>query len=248
MTEAAASRIIVNAHRINADMTMATTALTSTDSDFHLIRVDTPEAIHERLLRMVTERIAARFGLDPVRDVQVLTPKNRGGLGARALNVALQAALNPEAQPRIERFGWTYAPGGKVIQLVNDYDKAVFNGDIGRIRAIGLDEGLLTIDFDGRPSSDRPVTAKGREAAGQVCTKHLTPAPVAFVENPLSILISSAGGSLSRAARPGAPPCLPSCVHCRPSCRYKDGLAFSGSQPGSAPPRTVNPPGKLIRA
>jgi hypothetical protein len=73
--------------------------------------------------------------------------------------------------------------------LVNDDDKEVFNGDIGRIRAIGLDEGLPTIDFDGRPSSDWPVTAKGREAAGQVCTKHLTPAPVAFVENPRSILI-----------------------------------------------------------
>jgi hypothetical protein len=58
----------------------------------------------------------------------------------------------------------------------------------------------------------------------------------------------SAGGSSSRAARAGAPPSLPSCVHCRPSCRYKVGLAFSGSQPGSAPPRTVNPPGKLIRA
>lgn len=68
---------------------------------------------------MVTERIAARFGLDPVRDVQVLSPKNRGGLAARALNVALQAALNPDAQPRIERFGWTFAPGDKDIQLVN---------------------------------------------------------------------------------------------------------------------------------
>ncbi len=186
MTEAAASRIIVNAHRINAGHLpepAAPDGPDGPDSDFHLIRVDTPEAIHERLLRVVTERIPARFGLDPVRDIQVLTPMNRGGLGARALNVALQAALNPDAQPRIERFGWTFAPGDKVIQLVND-DKAVFNGDIGRIRATDLDEGLLAIDFDGRPSSDRPVTAKGREAAGQVCTKHLTPAPVAFVENP----------------------------------------------------------------
>ncbi len=100
---------------------------------------------------MVTERIPARFGLDPMRDIQVLTPMNRGGLGTRALNVALQAALNREAQPRIKRFGWTYAPGDKVVQLVNDYDKEVFNGDIGRIRTIDLEEGLLTIDFDGRP-------------------------------------------------------------------------------------------------
>ena len=106
--------------------------------------------IHERLIRVVTERIPSRFGLDPVRDIQVLTPMNRGGLGSRALNVELQRQLNPTAQPRIERFGWTYAPGDKVIQLVNDYDKEVFNGDIGHIAAIDLEESLLSIDFDGR--------------------------------------------------------------------------------------------------
>ena len=132
--QAAASRIVVNAHRINAGQLPEDPAPERPDSDFYLIRGDTPEAIHERLIRVVTERIPQRFGLDPVRDIQVLTPMNRGGLGARALNVALQAALNPDAQPRIERFGSTYAPGDKVIQLVNDYDKEVFNGDIGRIQ------------------------------------------------------------------------------------------------------------------
>ena len=75
---------------------------------------------------------------------------NRGGLGARALNGALQAALNPTTQPRLERFGWTYAPGDKVIQLVNDYDKEVFNGDIGRVVSIDLEEGEVVIDFEGR--------------------------------------------------------------------------------------------------
>jgi exodeoxyribonuclease V alpha subunit len=75
---------------------------------------------------------------------------NRGGLGARALNVALQARLNPSAEPRIQRFGWTYAPGDKAIQLVNDYDKEVFNGDIGRIAAIDQEEGLVRVNFDGR--------------------------------------------------------------------------------------------------
>ena len=79
---------------------------------------------------------------------------NRGGLGSRALNVALQAALNASAQPRLERFGWTYAPGDKVIQLVNDYDKEVFNGDIGRIQSIDTEEGRLTLDFDGRALVD----------------------------------------------------------------------------------------------
>jgi len=82
--------------------------------------------------------------------VQVLTPMNRGGLGARALNVDLQERLNPDATPRISRFGWTYAPGDKVIQTQNDYDKDVFNGDIGRIARIDEGQGLLWIDFDGR--------------------------------------------------------------------------------------------------
>lgn len=98
----------------------------------------------------MAERIPARYGLDPVRDVQILTPMNRGVLGSRALNADLQALLNPDAQPCITRFGWTYAPGDKVIQLANDYDKEVFNGDIGRVQAIDTDEELLTIDFDGR--------------------------------------------------------------------------------------------------
>ncbi len=147
--QAAASRIVVNAHRINQGQGPEVTADAS-DSDFYLIRCETPEQVHERVLRTVAERIPERFDLDPVRDIQVLTPMNRGGLGARALNVALQARLNPMAEPRIQRFGWTYAPGDKVIQLVNNYDKDVFNGDIGRVAAIDTEEGLLQIDFDGR--------------------------------------------------------------------------------------------------
>ncbi|MCF7992095.1 MAG: ATP-binding domain-containing protein [Thiohalocapsa sp.] len=102
-------------------------------------------------MRVITERIPRRFGLDPVRDVQVLTPMNRGGLGARALNMELQQRLNTAAGPRIERFGWTYAAGDKVIQLINDYDKDVFNGDIGRVESVDPEEGVLRIAFDGRP-------------------------------------------------------------------------------------------------
>ena len=104
----------------------------------------------DRLLRVVMKRIPGRFGLDPVRDVQVLTPMNRGGLGARALNVELQQRLNPTGQPRVERFGWTYAPGDKVIQLVNNYDKEVFNGDIGRVASIDTEEGVVKVELDGR--------------------------------------------------------------------------------------------------
>jgi exodeoxyribonuclease V alpha subunit len=99
---------------------------------------------------VVTERIPQRFGLHPIRDVQILTPMNRGSLGARALNALLQQALNPEATPRVTRFGWTYAPCDKVIQTVNNYEKDVYNGDIGRVAQINLDEGEVEIDFDGR--------------------------------------------------------------------------------------------------
>jgi len=146
--QAAASQIIVNAHRINRGQMPERP--TAADSDFYVVTADTPEQVHERLLQVVLERIPRRFGLHPVSDVQVLTPMNRGGLGARSLNVNLQARLNPTAQPRIARFGWTYAPGDKVIQTQNDYDKEVFNGDIGRIARIDEAQGLLWIDFDGR--------------------------------------------------------------------------------------------------
>ncbi len=146
--QAAASRIIVNAHRINRGQMPERPK--DPESDFFVIAAETPEEVHERLLQVVLERIPRRFGLHPVDDVQVLTPMNRGGLGARALNVDLQQRLNPDATPRISRFGWTYAPGDKVIQTQNDYDKDVFNGDIGRIARIDEGQGLLWIDFDGR--------------------------------------------------------------------------------------------------
>ena len=148
--QAAKSRIIANAHRINGGRMPEAPESTGAESDFYLIHCEGPEQIQDRLMRVVTERIPGRFGLDPVTQVQVLTPMNRGALGARSLNVALQERLNPSAQPRITRFGWTYAPGDKVIQLINDYDKEVFNGDIGRITAIDAEEGLMRIDFDGR--------------------------------------------------------------------------------------------------
>ena len=101
-------------------------------------------------MQVVTERIPAHFGLHPVNDVQMLTPMNRGGLGTRSLNIDLQERLNSDGYPRISRFGWTYAPNDKVIQTVNNYDKEGFNGDIGRLTRIDKEEGLVSIDFDGR--------------------------------------------------------------------------------------------------
>jgi len=149
--QAAASRIIVNAHRINQGQLPERPDEGRELSDFYFISAETPEAIHDKLIQLVTERIPRRFGLDPIRDVQVLTPMNRGGLGSRALNAELQQRLNGTAEPRVSRFGWTFAPGDKVIQLVNNYDKEVFNGDIGQVARVDLEEGSLRIDYDGRP-------------------------------------------------------------------------------------------------
>jgi exodeoxyribonuclease V alpha subunit len=147
--QAATSRIVVNAHRINRGE-MPRNAEGAALSDFYFVPARTPEEIMARLIRVVTERIPERFGLHPVRDVQILTPMNRGGLGARSLNAELQKLLNDKGEPKVSRFGTTFAPGDKVIQTVNDYDKEVFNGDIGRIAAVDLEEGTLQVDFDGR--------------------------------------------------------------------------------------------------
>jgi exodeoxyribonuclease V alpha subunit len=146
--QAASSAIVVNAHRINRGQMPVTPE--DGESDFYVIPADTPEDIQAKLLRVVTERMPQRFGLHPIRDIQVLTPMNRGSLGARTLNEVLQAALNPEATPRVTKFGWTYAPGDKVIQTLNDYDKDVFNGDIGHVVRVDLEEGVVVISFDGR--------------------------------------------------------------------------------------------------
>ncbi len=146
--QAATSQIIVNAHRINQGQL----PLMREDgtSDFYVIRADSPEEIQAKLLRVVTERIPQRFGLHPIRDLQVLTPMNRGSLGARALNTVLQEALNPEATPRVTKFGWTYAPGDKVMQTVNNYEKDTYNGDIGWVAQVDVEEGEVQIDFEGR--------------------------------------------------------------------------------------------------
>jgi exodeoxyribonuclease V alpha subunit len=149
--QAAQSRVIVNAHRINRGQMPDLTA--QEGSDFYFVDAADPEEGVRKLLAVVGERIPARFGLDPVRDVQVLCPMNRGGLGARALNLALQQALNPPGEQRVERFGWTFCPGDKVMQVVNDYDRDVFNGDLGVIAGVDAGDGALSVSFDGREVS-----------------------------------------------------------------------------------------------
>jgi exodeoxyribonuclease V alpha subunit len=147
--QAATSKIIVNAHKINqGQVPQAETA--GELSDFYCINAETPEEVFAKLIQVVTVRIPQRFGFHPVNDIQVLTPMNRGGLGARSLNVELQARLNGDSEPKITKYGSTYAPGDKVIQNVNNYDKDVFNGDIGTVQKIDVEESLLHIQFDDR--------------------------------------------------------------------------------------------------
>jgi exodeoxyribonuclease V alpha subunit len=147
--QAATSQIIVNAHRINqGEMPLRSEGKELTD--FYSIPAETPEEIHHKLMQVVTERIPKRFGLHPVSEIQVLTPMNRGGLGVRSLNVELQQRLNPGGEPRVTRFGTTFAPGDKVIQTENNYTREVFNGDIGCISEVNPDDGVLRVDFDGR--------------------------------------------------------------------------------------------------
>ena len=147
--QAAQSKIIASAHRINQG-SMPDLARPEGDSDFYFVQADDPETAVPRIIELVKTRIPQRFGLDPIRDIQVLCPMNRGGAGARSLNIELQAALNPAGDRKVERFGWTFAPGDKVMQIENDYDKEVYNGDIGYIDDVDPDAGELTTSFDGR--------------------------------------------------------------------------------------------------
>jgi exodeoxyribonuclease V alpha subunit len=150
--QAAQSRIITTAHQINQGR-IPDLGKAEGETDFYFIPADDPEDAVPKIINLVGKHIPRKFGLDPIRDVQVLCPMNRGGVGARSLNIELQAALNPNPAAKVERFGWTFAPGDKVMQIENDYDKDVFNGDIGYIQAVDTVEGELTVEFDGREVS-----------------------------------------------------------------------------------------------
>ncbi len=147
--QAAASRIITNDHRVNQGA-MPDLSVPAGDSDFYFVPAQDPETAVQRILELVKTRIPKRFGLNPIRDVQVLCPMSRGGVGARSLNIELQAALNPAGERKVERFGWTFAPGDKVMQIENDYDKEVYNGDIGYIDDVDPEADELVASFDGR--------------------------------------------------------------------------------------------------
>jgi exodeoxyribonuclease V alpha subunit len=149
--QAAHSRIIINAHRINEGK-MPEFSPKGSDSDFFFVDRDEPDQIAATLVEMVKTRIPAKFRLDPIRDIQVLCPMNRGSLGIRELNVRLHNELNPARanEPFVEKFGWQFRSRDKVIQTENDYDKDVFNGDIGQIVKVDPVEREVVIRFDQR--------------------------------------------------------------------------------------------------
>ena len=155
--QAQSSMIIVNAHRINCGelpfpfpQAGAVADEAAALSDFYVVPSGSTADILRRMLLVVAERIPARFGMEPFRDIQVLTPMNKGALGTKALNTLLQQSLNPHAARKIVRFETMYAEGDKVIQMVNNYDKEIFNGDIGRITLVDEEESILRVEYDGR--------------------------------------------------------------------------------------------------
>jgi exodeoxyribonuclease V alpha subunit len=147
--QAGQSWIVRGAHQVNQGVIPDTAP--HNGGDFYFVEANQSSAIVERIVTMVQQRIPTRFGFDPLRDVQVLSPMNRSELGTQALNARLQEVLNPaRGQVEIKRFDRLFRIGDKVLQTRNNYEKEVFNGDIGLVRAIDSDEQEMVIDFEGR--------------------------------------------------------------------------------------------------
>ena len=147
--QAASSRIVIAAHAVNEGQRPSLEKVP--DSDFFFLERQGGEAITETIKHLIAERIPEGFKLHSRDDIQVLTPMNRQSLGTKELNATLQAALNPPAELKfeIERFGTTYRTGDKVIQVRNNYEKEIFNGDIGHIAEITTDPTSIYVTFDG---------------------------------------------------------------------------------------------------
>jgi exodeoxyribonuclease V alpha subunit len=149
--QAGSSWIIRAAHAVNHG-DEPESAPPGGEGDFYFIEANDENAVVERIVTMVKERIPARFGLDPFRDVQVLAPMNKAVVGVQNLNKQLQDALNPagDRPKEVQRYGTAFRVGDKVIQTQNNYTREVFNGDIGRITSIEAIDQVVTVAFDGR--------------------------------------------------------------------------------------------------
>ncbi|HEX7735076.1 MAG TPA: ATP-dependent RecD-like DNA helicase [Ktedonobacteraceae bacterium] len=143
--QAAASQIIVNAHRINTGQVPALKP--EPQSDFYFLAEDDPMRVQQRVLDYVQNRIPRHYHLNPLSEIQVLAPMYKGVVGVSLLNEELQARLNPNTAGMLEWSGHTFRNGDKVMQIRNDYDKGVFNGDIGWIRQINKENSTLKVEF-----------------------------------------------------------------------------------------------------
>jgi exodeoxyribonuclease V alpha subunit len=148
--QAQESMIVVNAHRVNeGEFPILKEMDRKETSDFYFVEEEDPEKILNKIVTLCSERIPQRFGFHPVRDIQVLTPMHKGLIGVSNLNLELQRRLNPD--PSGITLGNRHLKlGDKVMQIVNNYDKDVFNGDMGWIARINQEDRELTVDFDGR--------------------------------------------------------------------------------------------------
>lgn len=144
--QAQSSRIVMNAHAINAGQ--FPNIKNGLDTDFFFINQEDADEIVKLIIGLVRDRLPKKYGYPP-KEVQVLTPMQRGTVGAGNLNIELQNALNPTG-PSLTRGGYTFRQGDKVMQIRNNYDKNVFNGDIGYITAVDTNERTLTVTFDSR--------------------------------------------------------------------------------------------------
>jgi exodeoxyribonuclease V alpha subunit len=155
--QAQASKIVVSAHAINhgeLPVLDPPGGSGAAATDFYFFAREDPEAARATIVELVAERIPKGFGFDAITEIQVLAPMHRGELGTSSINRALQDRLNPPAgTPELARGDRTFRRGDKVMQLRNDYDKSVFNGDIGVISAIDSDEAVVRVEFDGRIAS-----------------------------------------------------------------------------------------------
>lgn len=145
--QAAESEIVLNAHRINHGEAPSLVNPTDRLGDFYFIRQGDPESAAAMIVHLVRDHIPRRFGLNAFDDIQVLTPMHKGSAGSANLNALLQDALNPQ-KTRLQRGDRQYRLGDKVMQIRNNYDKDVFNGDIGRIIHVETEEREITVRFD----------------------------------------------------------------------------------------------------
>lgn len=147
--QAATSDIITNAHLVNKGI-IPNLQLQKKESDFYFIEAEHGEDIINKIITMLKDRIPKKFNLDPIYDVQLLCPMQRGGVGARSINIELQKVLNPNLSSGIAKYGQIFALGDKVMQTENNYDKESYNGDIGVIKRINEQEQEITINFYNR--------------------------------------------------------------------------------------------------